>query len=283
MNISTALQALIAALQPYSDTARQDAEVLLAHILSIPRTDIIAHPEQDLKPEQQAQLTAVETQLENGTPLPYIIGEWTFYGRMFSVTPAVLIPRPETELLIEHALKWLTQNPTKRTALEIGTGSGIIPITLTCEIADLTFTATDISPDAVTVARHNARRHAVADRINISQADLMAGLPQAKVDLICANLPYIPAARVPTLAIYGKEPTIALTGGDDGLHYIRKLLADAPPILNPGGLILLEIDTVHGESSPQLARQYFPHAKVEVFNDLAGHARLLQIETGATA
>ncbi len=273
--VEEAQQAARRALQPHSETARLDAQVLLAHILQVPRTWVLIHPEARLTPQQQAALHTALAQLRDGTPLPYVLGEWEFYGRTFSLTPQVLIPRPETELLVENALAWLDAHPAARRVADAGTGSGCIAVTLAAERPSLQVTALDISAAALQVARRNARRHAV--RVRFIQADLLSPLAPRSCDLICANLPYIPTATLQGLDVYGKEPALALDGGPDGLTLIRRLLHQAESRLAPGGALLLEIEATQGESAPRAARKVFPHARVDVLPDLAGHPRLLQV------
>ena len=139
-----------------SDTPELDASVLIAHILNKPRTWVMAHPELTLTADQQTQLDADLARLENGEPFPYIIGHWEFFALDFDVTPAVLIPRPETELLVEKAIVWLQESKVRRTIADVGTGSGAIAVSLAVNIPDAEFLATDISPQALQVAKQNA-------------------------------------------------------------------------------------------------------------------------------
>jgi release factor glutamine methyltransferase len=266
-------------LKPHTETPRLDAQVLLGHILGKPRSWLLAHPEADISPQQKKALSRTLSRLEAGVPLPYILGHWEFYGLDFNLDPAVLIPRPETELLIEQALDWLRAHPDRRRAADIGTGSGCITVTLAKLIPDLHVTATDISPKALQIARSNAEKHHVAERISLFKSDL---LPNEKTnpgfDLICANLPYIPTETLHTLKVYGREPILALDGGSDGLDLIRSLLEQAPRRLTRGGLLLIEIDSSHGDRAISLAREAFPNADVRLLPDLAGHDRLIRIE-----
>jgi len=264
-----------------SDTPSLDAQVLLAHILEKPRSWVLAHPEADLSSEQQAALSQTLSQLETGTPLPYVIGHWEFYGLEFTVSPAVLIPRPETELLIEEALTWLRAHPNCRSAADIGTGSGCIAVTLAKHINNLKVIGTDISEKALEIAGTNANMHGVANQIKFDQSDLFSQLStiHSSLNLICANLPYIPTTTLHSLKVYGREPTLALDGGPDGLNTIRELLKQAPQHLAPTGLLLLEIDASQGIAALCLAQEAFPDANVELLPDLAGHDRLIRVET----
>jgi release factor glutamine methyltransferase len=140
--------------------------------------------------------------------------------------------------------------------------------------------AADLSAEALQVARENARRHAVSDRVHFVQADLLTfTLQPAAFNLICANLPYIPTETLHKLEIYGREPTLALDGGKDGLQFIRRLMAQAAGTLTPGGVLLLEIESTQGMAARSLARQFFPDAEITLLPDLAGHDRLLKIRT----
>jgi release factor glutamine methyltransferase len=212
--------------------------------------------------------------------LPYLLGEWEFYGLTFQVSPAVLIPRPETELLVEEAIAWLRTHPGRRAAADVGTGSGAIPIAIAANVADVNFTAVDLSPEALAVARANVERHGLSERIELRQNDLLDGL-SAPLDLIAANLPYIPSGRLPSLAVTKWEPYIALDGGLDGLDLIRRLFEQASRLLQPGGLLLEEIDPGLEESSPAEARRWWPAAKIRVLADLSGQPRLLRVQTAA--
>lgn len=280
-NISARLSSL-------SDTAALDASVLLARILDRPRSWILAHPELTLTNEQQIQLDASLARLENGEPFPYVLGRWEFFGLEFEVTPAVLIPRPETELLVEKVIAWLQKNPTKMNVADIGTGSGAIAVSIAVNVSNVNVLATDISKQALQVAKRNAEKHGVQNKIEFAECDL---LPESKVesqksdlrpatfDLICSNLPYIPTSILKRLPIYQREPTLALDGGEDGLDMFRKLLNVIPNWLAPNALMLLEIESTLGEQTMQLARQHFPNANITLHQDLTGRDRLLEIQT----
>lgn len=264
-------------LEEVSETAALDAQTLLAHIVGRPRAWLLAHPGDDLTDEQARALQAALERLQAGEPLPYILGHWEFYGLDFAVSPAVLIPRPETELLIERALIWLRMHPGQRQAVDVGCGSGCIAISLAVHIPDLHLTAVDISMSALHLAQANARRHAAAERIAWMQSDLLGALT-GQFNLICANLPYIPESILPSLAVARYEPRLALDGGEDGLALIRCLLDQAAARLAPDGLALLEIEASQGEAVCALAQAAFPAAHVTVLPDLAGHMRLVVVE-----
>lgn len=265
-----------------SDTPSLDASVLLAHILRRPRSWILAHPDLTLTARQQERLYESLSRLEDGEPLPYVIGHWEFFGMEFDITPDVLIPRPETELLVEKAIAWLQESPDRRTAADVGTGSGIIALSIAVHVPKAALLATDISDDALEVARRNARKFAVEDRVEFVHCDLLPDLQEQVskercLDLLCANLPYIPTGTLHRLPVYGREPTLALDGGPDGLDPIRRLLKLAPDRLAPNGLILLEIESTQGTQVLDLARRVFPEAEIRLHRDLAGKDRLLEI------
>ena len=239
---------------------------------------MLGHPEAELDEHQEQALEGALLRLTAGQPLPYVLGEWEFFGLSFALTPLVLIPRPETEQLVELALAWLNDNPDRWQVVDVGTGSGCIAITLAVNVPDLQVIAVDCSPEVLQVAQNNAHRHEVENRVLLVQSDLMNML-QGPFDLICANLPYIPTATLQNLAVYQREPTLALDGGLRGLDLIERLLNQSPSRLARGGLLLLEIETSQGSEVHALACEAFPDAEVQVLADLAGHDRVVCIET----
>jgi release factor glutamine methyltransferase len=265
-------------LQGLTETPGLDAKVLLADITGKSKSHILAHPEDRLKVAETGVLTAALNELENGIPLPYVLGEWEFFGLPYKLTQNVLIPRPETELLVENALEWLKAHPDRRRVAEVGIGSGCISIALAVNYPRVEITAIDISPKAIKVAEVNANLHKVNERITFLENNLLSNLSDP-YDLILANLPYVPSKTLRNLPVYLKEPTLALDGGADGLDLIRRLLSQAPPLLKSGGLMLLEIEAGQGRKSKKLAQKAFPKAKIIVKRDLAGHHRLAVIET----
>ena len=276
-SLADLLSDLEARLLWHSDTSRLDAQVLLAHITGKPRSWILAHPEGNLNPEQYKSFLQATERLERGEPLPYVLGHWEFYGLDFLVTPNVLIPRPETELLVEHALDWLSSRSQPSYVADIGTGSGCIAITLAAKIPSLRLFATDISLSALEIARANAQRYNVTDRIEFVQADLLEFANIALFDVICANLPYIPTNNLPSLTVTHYEPSLALDGGADGLDLIRRILHRASHHLAPDGLMLLEIEASQGSKAISLAQSTFPNSRSRIHPDLAGRDHLLSI------
>ncbi len=283
-------------LRGVTDTPELDAQVLLAHLTGRSRAWLTAHPDSILSDLELASVREAVSRLEAGEPLPYLLGRWEFFGLDFEVTPDVLIPRPETELLVEQAILWLQSRPVTNLAslraADVGAGSGCIAVSLAKHVPEARVLATDLSLPALRVARRNARRHGVDSRIDFVQCDLLPPFPHPRplsqrwereegvrghFDVICANLPYIPTETLAHLPIYGREPTLALNGGKDGLEIIRHLLKIAPEWLAPDGLILIEIEAGQGMAAVSLAYDSFERATINLRRDLAGRERLLAI------
>jgi release factor glutamine methyltransferase len=264
-------------LKQYSETPWMDASVLLAGLLKRPRAWVIAHPQASISPAEQAVLQDAIERLEAGEPLPYILGHWEFFGLDFALNSATLIPRPETELLVEEALSWLKEHPQRRQVADVGTGSGCIAICLAYHLPDLKIMATDISKGALQAAMANARQHGVTRQISFIQGNLLDST-LVLFDLICANLPYIPTETLGSLRVYNREPALALDGGVDGLDLIRSLLWAAPQRLSQGGRLLIEIEANQATAASSLAQEAFPEQKRRVIKDLAGRERLLVVD-----
>ncbi len=265
-------------LEPVSEQPALEAQVLATAALHRSRAWVVSHPDANLPVETIKTLDAMLERLLRREPLAYILGQAEFFGLKFTVTPEVLIPRPETELLVEHALHWLRANPDCRRAADVGTGSGIIAVTLASQVPDLRLVATDASDAALQVAHDNTARHSVHDQIRLVQTYLLESVP-GPFDLVCANLPYIPTAKVTHLDVARYEPLSALDGGPDGLALIGELLASLPDKLVPGGLALFEIEAGQGKSAPELARKILgPAAEIHVKQDLSGLPRLLTVQ-----
>ena len=264
-------------LKPVSDTPFLDVSVLLANLLGKSRSWILAHPEVPLLHEQRQSLEDAILRLEAGEPLPYVIGHWEFFGLDFLLNSATLIPRPETELVVEQALEWLHKHAGKRTVVDLGTGSGCIAVTLAHQIAGLQVIATDISARALQAAKTNAARHGVSERVRFVQSNLLDGI-RGSFDIICANLPYIPTHVLHSLRVYKKEPELALDGGSDGLDLIRSLLFTAPQHMNRGGRLLIEFEMNQAHAVSNLAKAVFPQQDIHVHRDLSGRERLLVVD-----
>jgi release factor glutamine methyltransferase len=225
-------------------TATRDAELLLLHTLRITRVALIAHPDTELSTSQR---TAYENSIARRLrhePVQYIIGHQEFYGLTFHVTPAVLIPRPETEHLVETVLKLLPADKSVKIA-DVGTGSGAIAIAIAAHLPQAAITALDISPEALAIATSNAREHNLTDRIRFLQSDLLSGLDReaGTFDAVVSNPPYIAETDRPTLhpQVREYEPATALFAGETGLEAYRRLIPQAYNALKPNGLLTLEI------------------------------------------
>ena len=270
-------------LEKISDTPGLDAQVLLAHVLDKPRSWVLAHPEIPLAEKKISALEALVARLEKGEPLPYLLGVWEFFGMEFYITPMVLIPRPETEMLVTRAISWLSDSGRqgqKLKVLDVGTGSGCIAISLAVNVADVIITATDISPAALKVAHRNAEKLGVADRISFIKSDIFPDpISSIQYSLILANLPYIPTDTLLRLPVSKHEPPLALDGGASGLVLISHLLKDAPRWLSDGGMLLIEIEASKGKETLSLASDAFPKDRIQLRKDLAGHDRMLEIQS----
>lgn len=265
-------------LRAVSETPALDADLLLCAALGVERAFLLAHLDDPLAEAAAAQFEAWLARAAVGEPVAYILGVRGFYDREFIVTPDVLIPRPETELLLEQALAWAEDHPV-RLAADIGTGSGALAVTFAAHVPSAQVVAVDISPAALAVAQANTARHGVSERITFLHGDLLApllerGLPP---NLIMANLPYIPSSDLPALAVTGHEPSLALDGGPDGLDLVRRLLAQAVDLCQPGALLLLEIGAGQGEAALAAVRAIWPAAEAAVLLDYAGHDRIVRV------
>jgi release factor glutamine methyltransferase len=269
------------ALQAQSETPGLDAQLLLCEITRRDRAWLLAHPEEPLSAAQSKAYSDLLRRCLAGEALPYVLGWWEFYGRRFDVDPSVLIPRPETELLIEHALEYAVAKDDIGLAVDVGTGSGCIAITLALEVSHMRIVATDIDAAALRVARANAADHGVQQKMMFVQSDL-AGPLSGPFDLICANLPYVPGETLAGLDVAKREPQRALDGGVGGLELIRDLLLDVPRMLTPAGRALFEIDSSHADRAREIAQSSLPEALVRIHPDLSGRDRLMVIDQGAT-
>jgi release factor glutamine methyltransferase len=274
-SVGRALLQAATTLSIVTDAPHLEAEVLLAHALTTTRTALLTHPETTLTTDQQITYQALIERRASNYPLPYLIGHTEFYGLEFDVTPEVLIPRPETETLVD-----LARARRPEAIVDVGTGSGCIAVSLAVYLDQSTVCAIEISPAALAVARRNAERHGVADRVQLVVGDVLNPRP-AQADLIVSNPPYVRTGDCALLppSVRNHEPRLALDGGPDGLAVVRQLLAQAPAVLGPGGAILIEIGADQGKAARDLARPYFPQATIHVHPDLAGRDRVLEIQT----
>jgi release factor glutamine methyltransferase len=273
-------------LKSSTDAPRLEAELLLTHVLGLSRAELYAHPERPLLAHQLNSYRSLVTRRAHGEPLPHLTGHIEFYGLDLAVDSRVLIPRPETETLVDLALPLVSSvqpgpgTDGRRLIADVGTGSGCIAIALAVHAPQSLIYALDLSPEALAVARANAKRHRVADRVAFLQSDLLTSLPEP-VDLVVANPPYIADDEWPLLPrdVREYEPRLALHGGCDGKDVIRRLLQQTPAHLRSGGVLLLEIGATQGVAVTSLAHQVFPTADVTLHTDLSGRDRVLCIKT----
>jgi release factor glutamine methyltransferase len=226
-----------------NESARLEAQILLAHVMNCPRIELVARSNDEPTEGERNRFKELIRRRVEGWPVAYLVGRREFYLLSFEVTPAVLIPRPDTETLVLEALNRL-KGQTAPAILDLGTGSGCIAVSLAHQCASATVTAVDVSPDALEVARRNATQHGVAERVTFLGGDLFAPLPAgATFDLIVSNPPYITPGELAELApeVRDHEPRVALDGGPDGLAFYRRIAADAGRFLKPGGQLLVEV------------------------------------------
>lgn len=248
--------------------------ILLQHALSQPKSWILSHGDYQLNPQEKSTLQMSFKAFLQGVPLPYILGHWDFYGRTFKITPNVLIPRPETELLVEIAIQH-ARCLQKPRIVDVGTGSGVIAVSLAAELPSAIVLGVELSLAALHVAKENTHR-LCQSRVHYVQGDLLTAF-SGPFNLICANLPYLPRKSLSKLDVSKWEPHLALDGGKSGLDAIRELLEQALTRLTPSGVILLETDAALGTETLASAQAVFPRAKHQLIQDLAGHDRIVEI------
>ena len=249
------------------EEAHLECELLLRQALRISRVQLYLDLDRELGSEEEEFWHLIERRL-SGEPIAYILGRREFYGLDFCVEPGVFIPRPESELLVEQAVK-LAQHHTVSGIAEIGTGCGAIAISLALHLPWAKVYATDISKSALKIARFNCQKHGVADRVCLLQGDMLEPLPEP-VDLIIANLPYVGEMELPQIGSAGFEPLLALNGGRDGLEKIRQLCQQAGDRLCPRGSLLLEVGQGQAGAVTSLLHRLFPSAGVAILPDLSG-------------
>jgi len=258
-----------------------EAEVLLRYTLNLDRAHLYACLQEDLSAGDQAVFHTLLARRLAHEPTAYIVGQREFYGLDLETAPAALIPRPETELLVQEALA-RARHSEGLLIVDVGTGNGAIAVALAVHLRQAALVAIDLSREALALAARNARRHGVESRISFLQADLLAPLAQP-VDLIVANLPYVRSEDWEALPpeIREHEPRIALDGGPDGLREIGRLLEQAPSHLRPGGSLLVEMGFLQAAPALALACRCFPGAAARILPDAAGLERLLAVDTPA--
>ncbi|HEY7940344.1 MAG TPA: peptide chain release factor N(5)-glutamine methyltransferase [Candidatus Limnocylindrales bacterium] len=282
-----------------SPSPRLDAELLLGHVLGVDRAAVLAHPEAPVGTGQAAALETALARRAQGEPVAYIRGVKEFYGLALTADPRALIPRPETELLVDLAQAWvrarLTSAPRAAdtppvVVLDVGTGSGAIAVALAVTFRRrgygdaVCLLASDVSADALGLAVENAVGHGVADAIEFRRADLLAGVAagaDGTVDLLVANLPYVPSGDLPGLPVAASfEPPLALDGGPDGSSVIARLLEDLEHVLAPDGVALLEIGDGQEDRLRALVSERLPGWTSVLHDDLGGSPRVLELAPG---
>ena len=275
-----------------------EADLLAAEALGMDRARLYASLDATVSPPHQRKLERLLLRRAARKPLAYVLGHKEFYGLTFKVGAGVLVPRPETETLVEEAIGIAgTSPPSPLSAAErggeeersnplliadVGTGCGAIAVSLALHLPNASVYATDMSRRALAFAQANAETHGVRERIAFFYGNLLSPL-LGPVDIIAANLPYLPTARIPTLEpeVSRWEPRRALDGGPDGLRLVRGLLRQSPAYLKPGGAIVLELDPEQMAAASAFALRVFPQARVRCVRDLAGRERVLVVECGA--
>jgi release factor glutamine methyltransferase len=289
-SVSAALRDAAQRLGSAADSPSLDAELLLCRVLSVDRAALYAHPDRILSEKQSCAYRELIARRAFGEPLPYLVGRHEFFGLDLIVNRDVLIPRPETELLVELGRGFLNASPDlgngnsarsyQRVVVDVGTGSGCIAVALAVHAPQARFYAVDVSTRALDVARQNVRRNGVSEQINLVQSDLLQALPE-KADLIIANLPYVDEMELFKLPISVRqhEPHTALLASDGGLAVIKRLLEQAPAHLRPNGCVLLEVGATQGEAVTRLATAAFPDAEVSCHRDLFNRPRIVHVQT----
>jgi release factor glutamine methyltransferase len=256
------------------DSARLEAQILLAHALGCKKIDLYVRHEEEPPEDRRSAFREMIKKRAEGMPVAYLVGHREFYSLEFAVTPAVLIPRPETETLVMEAVRRLRPLESPR-VLDIGTGSGAIAVALAKQHKTARVTAIDVSGPALVIAAANAQTHGLADRVTFLEGDLFAPVAGKMFDMIVSNPPYIAESEFPSLDVGVRdfEPRSALDGGPDGLNFYRRIAADVANHLNPGGSVLVEI----GATQEAAVRELFG-ATLEfgpTYKDTAGRPRVV--------
>lgn len=267
------------------ETPRLDAEILLAHILGCPRIQLYVQYERPLTDSDRARLRELVKRRSALEPVAYLVGHREFFGLDFRVTPEVLIPRPDTETLVLALLDRLRGiSPAERldfpsaALIELGIGSGAISVAAAVQLPSLTVHAVDISPAAVEVARENAARHEVGDRVTCYEGDLFSPLPaDLQVEAIVSNPPYVRQADLERLDadVRDHEPRQALDGGIDGLDVARRIMSESSRFLKPGGLMLLELSPDNIRQAEEFLDSQGVYEKIQILKDTGGRERVL--------
>lgn len=258
------------------DSPRLSAQVLLAHVLGISRLDMLLEMNSPVDEPACMRMDFLGARRAQGEPVAYLTGSKEFYGLDFAVGPQVLIPRPETELILDHMRETLDKD-ARLTALDIGTGSGALAVTCALMFPYYRVVAVDISLEALKIARQNAKAHEVASRISFVQSDLVQSLSTDSFDVIMANLPYVPSKTKSALSpeVVLHEPHLALFSGPDGLDSYRGLAKSLAGRMKAGALLWCEIDSSQGAAMKDLFSPF--SKKVEILKDYAGQDRIVAV------
>ena len=262
-----------------SHSGRLDAEVLLANVLACQRIDLYARFDEVPNPDQLAKFRGYVKNRAEGQPVAYLVGYREFFSLEFKVNDAVLIPRPETELLVIQSLDFIKEHakPTQLHVLDIGTGSGCIPIALAKHSTRCHLTAVDISPEAIEIAKQNAETHQVDSRIEFIESDLFAAVESdKKFDLIVSNPPYIGTSEEGTVdeSVRNFEPHVALFSGEKGLDAIEKIISESPDFLNEGGRLMFELSPIIAKDCKQLLNANERLTDAQILNDFSNQPRV---------
>jgi release factor glutamine methyltransferase len=284
MNAGQALKYTSSYLSSYSvEDIHIEARTLLCHLLQISAAKLYAYPEHTLERRQIDNLEQLLKRRTSGEPLAYILGKREFFNLDFYVNRNVLIPRPETELLVNEAIKYCNVSHDSKSPViqiaDIGTGSGAIAVSLAVHLDNIKIYAVDISAEALNIARYNASCHEAAHKIEFIQGNLIENISEP-LDLLCANLPYVNNLDLKSLpaSIINYEPSAALDGGMDGLEIIRRLLSTCLPKLKRQSCILLEIGYDQSSAIADMIKQLFGNARLTFHVDMNGHLRVAQIQ-----
>jgi release factor glutamine methyltransferase len=261
-----------------SYSARLDAELLLGKVTGWSRTEVLAHPERILPTEVERVFAGLVARRAASEPIAYLLGEREFYGRLFRVDRRALIPRPETELLVELGIaaiiRWRGLGVVEPRVVDVGTGCGAIAVSVALE-AGMGVIATDLSVDALELARENALR--LGARIGLVASDLLTAM-RGSLHVVLANLPYVPSNRLLPSDVRDYEPALALFGGQRGTELIERLLEQATRVLAPGGEVCVELDEEkQAEPVAALARRLYPASEVRVVRDAGGYDRVVRV------
>jgi release factor glutamine methyltransferase len=263
------------------ESPRLSAEILLAEVLDLARIELYTNFDRPVAPNLLERLRAMVKRASAGEPVAYIVGRTEFYSLSMAVGPSCVIPRPETELLVERAIEFLRDRGGPQLVCDLCTGSGCVAVAIAKNVAAARVIATDICDGALAAAARNTARHGISDRVNLLKGDLfepvLPRLDTEKFDLVVANPPYVSSGRFETLepVVRKHEPRPGLDGGEDGLDVIRRIVADSPAFLKEAAALMLEIGHGHGQAVRRLMETSGPFERVEIHKDFAGIDRVV--------